>query len=199
MSFQPVNKSKALIVDLEATCSADGSISREEMEIIEIGAVLLSITENGMLLKEYQSFVKPQVFPILKPFCRKLTSISQKMIDQASPFYEVFPEFLKEMWDNDTLFASWGFYDYQQFYKDFQRNREKLELYSTITTFPFHRKDHFNIKKAYGELRRLRSPSLGTAIKKEKITFKGTPHRGIDDARNIARIFRELILPLIVK
>ena len=31
-----------LIVDLEATCSNDGSIPREEMEIIEIGAVMLN-------------------------------------------------------------------------------------------------------------------------------------------------------------
>ncbi len=30
--------SRILVVDLEATCSEDGSISVEEMEIIEIGA-----------------------------------------------------------------------------------------------------------------------------------------------------------------
>jgi len=31
-----------LIVDLEATCSDDGTIPSQEMEIIEIGAVMLN-------------------------------------------------------------------------------------------------------------------------------------------------------------
>lgn len=54
-----------LIVDLEATCSDDGSVPREEMEIIEIGAVMLN-RSTWEVDSEYQKFIKPVRHPILK-------------------------------------------------------------------------------------------------------------------------------------
>jgi len=43
-----------LVVDLEATCSDDGSILPEDMEIIEIGACWA--TESGVVLQRFQHF-----------------------------------------------------------------------------------------------------------------------------------------------
>jgi len=62
---------KILVVDLEATCSDDGSIAPEEMEIIEIGACWA--TESGVVLQRFQHFVRPLQRPILTPFCKSLT------------------------------------------------------------------------------------------------------------------------------
>jgi len=48
-------ETRFLVVDLEATCSDDGSIPPEEMEIIEIGACL--VTESGVVLERFQHLV----------------------------------------------------------------------------------------------------------------------------------------------
>ncbi len=40
---------------------------------------------------------------------------------------------------------------------------------------------------------------MGGALKMEKLTLDGTHHRGIDDARNIAKIFKTNILKWQVK
>jgi inhibitor of KinA sporulation pathway (predicted exonuclease) len=65
-----------LVVDLEATCSDDGSIDREAMEIIEVGACWA--TREGLVLKQFQSFVRPSTNPLLTSFCTGLTHIQQK-------------------------------------------------------------------------------------------------------------------------
>ena len=56
-----------LIVDLEATCSNDVSVPREEMEIIEIGAVMLN-RSTWEIDSEYQKFIKPVRHPNLTKF-----------------------------------------------------------------------------------------------------------------------------------
>ena len=65
-----------LIIDFEATCANDGSVPRGEMEIIEIGAVLVEAATFGTL-GTFQSFVRPVRHPMLTPFCTELTTITQ--------------------------------------------------------------------------------------------------------------------------
>ena len=107
-----------LIVDLEATCSDDGSISRESMEIIEIGAVMLN-RSSWEIDSEYQQFIKPVRHPILTKFCRKLTTITQQDVDTAPTFPEVMTYF-KQWIDTypKNTFCSWGNYDKTQFIQD---------------------------------------------------------------------------------
>ena len=76
--------SRILVVHLGANCSDDGSISAEEMEIIEIGACWA--TQDGQVLERFQQLVKPLVRPILTPFCKQLIGIRQEEVDQA-PFF----------------------------------------------------------------------------------------------------------------
>ncbi|MEL6327929.1 MAG: 3'-5' exonuclease [Cyanobacteria bacterium J06626_23] len=61
-----------LVVDLEATCADDKSIPRKQMEIIEIGAVMLH-ARSLQIESEFQSFIRPVVHPQLTPFCTALT------------------------------------------------------------------------------------------------------------------------------
>jgi inhibitor of KinA sporulation pathway (predicted exonuclease) len=53
-----------LIVDVEATCSDDGTVPRHEMEIIEIGAVMQD-SRTFEIESEFQSFV----CPVRRPLC----------------------------------------------------------------------------------------------------------------------------------
>ena len=78
-----------LVVDLEATCDERGRLPREEMETIEIGAVLIDgalLMKSGALESrgEFQCFIRPIRHPVLSEFCRQLTSIRQEDVDQAT-------------------------------------------------------------------------------------------------------------------
>jgi hypothetical protein len=81
-----------LIVDLEATCSDDGSVLRHEMEIIEIGAVLQN-AKTFEIESQFQTFVRPVRHPRLTAFCTELTGIRQDMV-AAAP---LFPEALESL------------------------------------------------------------------------------------------------------
>jgi inhibitor of KinA sporulation pathway (predicted exonuclease) len=83
-----------LIVDLEATCSDDGRVPRYEMEIIEIGAVVLN-AHTFEVESEFQSFVCPVRHPELTEFCMELTGIGQDEVDSAPSFAQAIDE-LKE-------------------------------------------------------------------------------------------------------
>jgi inhibitor of KinA sporulation pathway (predicted exonuclease) len=174
-----------LVVDLEATCSDDRiAVPRDEMEIIEIGAVIVDSTTFESL-SEFQSFVRPVRNPALTGFCRELTGITQSEVDAASGYKDVLSEFVE--WFSsyqDCLFCSWGDYDRRQFERD-------SEYHGVV--YPFAAR-HLNLKDAYARKRGLRrGRGLSGVLEAEGIRFEGRPHRGIDDARNIAKL-----LPLIV-
>jgi inhibitor of KinA sporulation pathway (predicted exonuclease) len=170
-----------LIVDLEATCCDQGTIPREEMEIIEIGAVML----NGGDLEiaaAFQRFVKPVRHPRLTPFCMKLTSIQQRDVDQAQPFSQVLSELVDWVAPYPNhLFCSWGDYDRKQLEQDCRFHK---------LPFPFP-DNHWNIKQAFSDYMGTRKRfGVGRALRKLGIERVGTAHRGIDDAHNIAAILR---------
>src|SRR4028118_1975109 len=76
-----------LVLDLEATCSDRETFDRREMEIIEIGAVMVEANSLA-LIDEFQTFVKPVRHPTLTEFCKSLTSITQAQVDQAHSYPE---------------------------------------------------------------------------------------------------------------
>ncbi|WMN90235.1 exonuclease domain-containing protein [Vibrio parahaemolyticus] len=83
-----------LIVDFEATCDENEHlVSRQKMEIIEIGAVKVRLSDFKCI-DQFQSLVRPVRTPVLTEFCKKLTGIQQHEVDKAATFYEVAPLFL---------------------------------------------------------------------------------------------------------
>ncbi len=170
-----------LVVDLEATCSDDSSIARHEMEIIEIGAVMLNRT-SWEIDAEYQQFIKPVRHPRLTDFCTQLTTIRQENIENAPSFPEVITEF--KHWISEFpnyIFCSWGDYDKRQFIQDCKFHNVR---------YPFA-SEHINIKKQFSEyLGVSKTFGMAGALEKLGIELQGTHHRGIDDARNIATILR---------
>lgn len=172
-----------LIVDLEATCSHDGSMPRREMEIIEIGAVMQSSRtfENE---SEFQCFIRPVRHPELTDFCTELTGITQSQVSDAPTFPDALKAFRKWMYTlDDALFCSWGDYDRNQFELDCEFHR---------VGYPF-RSDHLNIKAEFSRSMGLRKKlGIVEALRKLGMTFEGSHHRGLDDARNMARVVRRV-------
>jgi inhibitor of KinA sporulation pathway (predicted exonuclease) len=167
-----------LVIDLEATCDADQRLPRHETEIIEIGAVLC----DGQTLQpaaEFQTFVRPIRHPRLTAFCTALTTIRQADVDRAPVFPQAIERLRRFVDGRDFLFCSWGDYDRNQFRRDAERHRVRLPLGAR----------HLNLKQAFQQATgAARLLGTGQALASVGLTLEGTHHRGIDDARNIAKL-----------
>jgi len=170
-----------IIYDLEATCwqgRPPGYVS----EIIEIGAI--RINGYGEVTGEYNRFIKPILNPTLSAFCKELTSIEQEFIDRSKTYPQVIEEF--QDWcgihEGDYLLCSWGNFDRKMLIQDCELHKLESEWAET----------HINLKSQYKEIKGLRKYyGLKRAVEKEGFEFTGTHHRGIDDAANLAKIFRK--------
>ena len=175
-----------LVIDLEATTD-DGGWPIEEMEVIEIGASV--VTRAGREVDHFQRFIRPQRRPLLTPLCRQLTRITQANIDAGAPMVQVWQQF--ERWLGQHLpklegWASWGDYDRQQLEQEWQEKK----LDSALARLP-----HMNLKQQFAQARQLRrAPGLNSALQLAGMQFNGQQHRALEDARNTARL-----LPLILK
>lgn len=168
-----------LIIDVEATCTNSGQFPRTEMEIIEIGALLLD-ARSYEVCSDFTAFIKPVRHPRLTAFCTELTTITQEQVDAAPPFAEAMQS-LKGWLSpyDDALFCSWGDYDRKQFVQDCDYHGY---------AYPFG-DGHLNLKKAFQRAMGLPKPNgITGTLYKLGLEFEGTKHRGIDDVRNIARI-----------
>ncbi len=173
-----------VIFDLEATCwEKDSQLKR--IEIIEIGAVKL---DNNTLqtIDEFSSFIRPVENPVLSDFCTALTSIRQQDVENADDFRTVFQKFIDWIGPSSYKIASWGDYDIKQLSVDCKQHE---------ISFPKKiRKKHINLKKLFASQRNIKPCGMAAALQILRLPLQGTHHRGIDDARNIARIAR-VILP----
>jgi inhibitor of KinA sporulation pathway (predicted exonuclease) len=169
-----------LVIDLEATCADDGSITAEQMEIIEIGACWA--TASGIVLQRFQHFVRPLERPILTPFCTSLTGISQKDVDQAPLFpvaAQALQEFIAETSFQGAIWMSWGAYDFKQIVRDSQRH-----YIASPVDMP-----HQNAKRMFAKAQRIgKEVGMAKACALARIAMEGQHHRGLDDAVNIGRL-----------
>lgn len=165
------------MIDLEATCSDDGKITREQCEIIEIGAVMI---ESAFIAREFQSFVRPITNPLLTDFCKNLTTITQEQVDEAEPFNVVYQRFAEWIGSEETIMASWGNWDREQLMK---------ECALAGFTFPFQS----NISLPNALMKFCGKSNKWRVMRKFDIAYEGVQHRGIDDARNYARIVEKMI------
>ncbi len=173
-----MNTRDYLVIDLEATCDDKGAVPRDQMEIIEIGGVWVA-GETFQPLAEFQTFVRPVRHPELTVFCTELTSITQAQVDTAPGFAEAIEALAEFIGGRGPLFASWGAYDRHQFEQDAAHHGVALPL----------GEDHLNVKQAFSDaLGTRRRYGMARALARIGLELEGTYHRGIDDARNIARL-----------
>jgi inhibitor of KinA sporulation pathway (predicted exonuclease) len=178
--------------DLEATCDeVDVSESPrplavvpDQMETIEIGLVEIDL-ESLEIVDEFQRFVRSQINSLLTEFCKELTFIQQADVDSAGTYVEVGQElgaFIARY--PNAAWASWGDYDARQL----ERDAGFAACPSLLEGLP-----HFNARKWHAGVYDNRPKSLKQTVESLGLVWLGTYHRGIDDARNVASIVKEML------
>lgn len=168
-----------LIVDLEATCWDSRPPRGQESEIIEIGVCIMN-AKTGKISKNEGILVKPQ-YSKVSPFCTELTMLTQSILDSEGVMLEDAFDILRAEYDSEDLtWASYGNYDLNMLQNQARR---------FYADYPMS-DDHINVKTLFGELHPTIRKSVGMsrALGELGFTLEGTHHRGVDDAKNIARI-----------
>ena len=177
-----------IVVDIESTCWDRKTSDRlQESEIIEIGVCVINVTElmptanESILVQPHKSTVSS--------FCTNMTTITQEMLDKSGiPLNEACSLLRNKYNTNNRLWASWGDYDRRQF-----ERQCKNPCYDA--QYPFGT-THVNIKNLFAIIMGLsREVGMEEALRLLKMELKGTHHRGVDDAQNIAKIACELLRP----
>lgn len=184
-------------VDLEATCdeimpgtqasSRQLSIQPKDMEIIEIGVIVLDRLSNLSMTAEFSRLVRPTSHPTLTRFCTSLTGIKQIDVDRAITFPTVNNElnaFLEPYLIDGAVWCSWGRYDADQLRQDSTR----LEITSLLTEL-----EHLEVDEFYSRAFGIPAPCLKEATESMGIAWHGAYHRASDDARNLARLLAKLL------
>lgn len=168
-----------MVMDLEATCCNDESFPTSEMETIEIGVIMVC-GETLKPVSKFCTFIKPVRHPQLTKFCTNLTSITQADVDNAPTFKEAISEFKAWMLQfDDFSWGSWGQYDQNQIWQDCNYHNEPYPIPAP----------HLNLKKQFSKAQKVRKhQGMAGALRLAGIPLEGRHHRGLDDARNIARL-----------
>ncbi|MBA4493327.1 exonuclease domain-containing protein [Paenactinomyces guangxiensis] len=170
------------VIDFEATCYEKNPPPRFFSEIIEVGGVIVN-PQTREVINEYQTFVKPVLFPKLSLFCTALTSITQEQVNQGIPFAQAVQELRTFSTKYPSIFCSWGHYD---------RKQLKRQCNNFQVSYPFSAK-HINLKEAHSQFYNVRRMGMKGALLYHGLSITGTHHRGIDDARNIAKITQKML------
>lgn len=173
-----------IIFDLEVTCWEEKN--DKVKEIIEIGAVRLN--EKLEIVDTFSEFVKPTINPKLTDFCTTLTSIKQEDVDNAKLFNDAIRDF--ENWvlssSEDVKLISWGYYDKKQILEESTVKKYSGEIIRLVEN------NHISLKHEFARMRKSRTCGMRKALDILNIPLMGTHHRGIDDAKNIAEIFKKV-------
>ncbi|WP_256668509.1 MULTISPECIES: hypothetical protein [unclassified Pseudomonas] len=111
--------------------------------------------------------------------------MQQADVDSAGIYVEIGEElgvFLAQY--SDAAWASWGDYDARQL----ERDADLAGCPSLLEGLP-----HFNAKKWHAGLYDDRPKSLKQTVESLGLVWRGTYHRGIDDARNVASILKKML------
>ena len=173
------------VIDFEATCWEEERPA--DQEVIECGCVTME-RETRRLTGEFSTYVRPVRYPDLSDYCSALTGITQTDVDTAPTF----PYALGMMvdWLGDPLqytFCAWG---------DFDRYILRAACRFHRVPFPFD-DEYIDIKPVFIENVAGRSVPLQRALDMLGLEPEGRLHRAVDDARNTARIWAELLRGII--
>lgn len=176
----------ALIIDFEATCWNHKTPEGMHNEIIEIGISGVDYVTKEIRLRD-TIIVKPD-FSNISKFCTELTTLTEDYINEHGVAFKEACEILEKKYKSrDRIWFSWGEYDR----KIIQSNCELKGIRN-----PFGR-THINMKPlfsfAFGIKKDL---GVSQALDRLGMDFEGTPHRGGDDAFNIAKILQKTFIPI---
>ena len=179
-----------VILDFEATCDENSKPRPNPQEIIEFPALKVNAITYD-IEDEFQQFVKPVKNPQLTEFCKNLTSIQQKDVDNACEFGEVFHDFQlwieREINDKCFIFVTFGDWDLKTMLPS-QCRTSGMEL-------PDYCKRWINVITEYRKATDDNQSgfiNIPKMLSRLGIDHTGTLHRGIDDCRNTLKILKAL-------
>jgi inhibitor of KinA sporulation pathway (predicted exonuclease) len=174
---------KIIIIDVEATCWEGAKPEGMESDIIEIGICLLDI-QTSALSDNKGILVKPERSTI-SPFCTELTTITPEMVAKSGiSFKEACSILKKEYLSQNRVWASFGAYDLKQFQR---------QCTMVGAGFPFG-PSHINVKTLFALKKKLEyEEGMAGVLQMLNIPLEGTHHRGVDDAKNIAKILNHIL------
>lgn len=168
---------KIIIIDLEATCWKGDPPTGQIQEIIEIGLAVLH-TKTGDITQSQGILVQPQQSTV-SPFCTELTTITQELLDENGlSFDKAIAKLVTEYQPDLYAWASYGMFDLDMMKKQCESSGM-----------------HMNVKTIFAEKFGLKKPtSMKKTLNLLNIPLEGTHHRGVDDAKNIAKIMHRCLL-----
>ncbi len=175
-----------LIIDFEATCWDHKTPDGMHNEIIEIGISGIDYVTKEIRLRD-TIIVKPE-FSTISKFCTELTTITQEYVNENGISFSEACEILEKKYKSrDRVWFSWGEYD---------KNIIEANCNLKGIRNPFGR-THINMKPLFSFLYGIKTDlGVNQALDKLGLEFEGTPHRGGDDAYNIARIMKRAFIPI---
>jgi len=171
-----------LIIDLEATCNDEPPLPSQDMETIEVGAVLVDLQKNEEVAT-FRTMVSPVKMHNVTPFCAQLTGITKDDVKHAPDFEEVIwalDNWLAGFTDQRVFWGSWGRYDANQIERDSKRHKVTSVALGTHTNL----KEMFKKQKG-GDRKQV---GLSRALKICGLEFEGRKHSALWDAKNVARL-----------
>lgn len=192
------------ILDFEATCiDQDGFPLKKQFssEIIEFPSVLYEIKEPSQVLikiSEFQVYCKPVINPILTDFCTKLTGITQSQVDEGISVKDATKQHTKWLIENTNdnldkvIIVTCGNWDLETMFPTAckQHSIKPNKVYKRFVNI----KDLF--KKQFKEVKFDKAGSMINMLKHLNIKLEGRHHSGLDDSRNIGKIFEKLFLKI---
>ena len=173
------------VVDVESTCWEGNPPPGQRSEIIEIGICSLATAGFGMSGNR-SIMVKPQ-WSTISPFCTKLTTITQEMVDKGITFLSACDILRNDYTAKERIWASYGDYDRNQF------ERCCSQYGPMRNSYPFGSR-HINIKTLIAVAKGWDSEvGMDEALRRLGLPLQGTHHRAADDALNIAAILAHIL------
>ncbi|MFD2335575.1 exonuclease domain-containing protein [Pedobacter mendelii] len=168
---------------MEATCWDGANPEGMESDIIEIGICLLDL-KSGEISDNKGVLVKPERSTI-GTFCTELTTITPEMVAQDGiSFIEACTLLKKQYLSQSYPWASFGAYDMKQFQR---------QCSATDVGYPFS-PSHINVKTLFALKKKLdHEHGMAGALELLDLPLEGTHHRGVDDAKNIAKILNWIL------
>lgn len=183
MSRNQIVLDQIVVIDIEATCWRRKPPRGQKNEIIEIGICMLDI-QTGERLERESILVKP-IRSKVSRFCTKLTTLTQKQVEQGIAFEEACRILTSKHKSAERTWASYGEYDRTMF-------EEQCADFGV--SYPFSSR-HINVKNIFAVFHGLeKEVGMANALESRGMTLEGTHHRGGDDAWNTAKLLAELLV-----
>ena len=183
-----LRKKRALVfVDLEGTGYSH--------EMIEIGAYLTTLNEDGTIKKVHAPFKRYVLaHNRIGHFVENMTGISEQLLKkEGRPFAEVLRDFRKYVgkhWE-DALFVTFGNHDMVIFHRSLEENPDASEIivkYITRNDFDFSAFLAPYVQDLNGN-----PLSLANYLKVFQVPFEGKAHDAVADAYNLMDLYKAVL------